>query len=40
MFTLEAILKIVGLGFKEFSKDRFNIFDALVVVISLVHLSD
>ena len=36
MFTLEAILKIVGLGIKEFASDRFNIFDALVVVISLV----
>ena len=38
VFTIEAVLKIIGLGVKEFCKERFNIFDAVVVIISLVEL--
>lgn len=38
MFTLEAVLKIIGMGFREFKKDKFNIFDAVVVAISLFEL--
>lgn len=36
MFTLEAIFKIIGLGAKCYVKDYYNIFDAVVVVFSLV----
>ena len=39
IFALETVLKIVGLGIKNFSKDKFNIFDAIVVLLSLVELS-
>ena len=30
------IIKIIGLGFKEYTRDSFNIFDACLVIISLV----
>lgn len=36
LFALEMILKIFGLGFKNYIKDKFNIFDALVVITSLL----
>ena len=35
-FFLEMILKIIGLGFKNYRKDGYNLFDAVIVVISLV----
>lgn len=34
-FTVEAIIKIVGFGFRYF-KDKWNIFDFLIVVFSAV----
>lgn len=37
-FVIEAILKIIGLGLRSFLRDRFNIFDFIVVIISLVEL--
>jgi hypothetical protein len=40
MFTFEAVIKIVGLGMKEFCADKFNIFDAAIVAISLVRRKD
>lgn len=36
IFTMEVIFKMTGLGFKEFMKEKFNQFDLLIVVISLV----
>ncbi len=38
VFTIEVLLKFLGLHIKEFVKDKFNIFDTLVVAISLVEL--
>ena len=35
-FFLEMILKIIGLGFKNYRQDSYNVFDAVIVVISLV----
>ena len=35
-FFAEMILKLVGLGFKEYSRDPYNLFDAILVVVSLV----
>ena len=35
-FLLEMILKIIGLGFKNYLSDSFNIFEALVVLLSLL----
>ena len=37
-FTIELILKLVGLGCKHFFADKFNIFDAIIVVISLLEV--
>ena len=36
IFLLEMIMKIIGLGFGNYIKDRYNLFDAVIVIISLV----
>ena len=38
IFTVEVVLKMVGFGCREFVKDRFHLFDTLVVIISLAEL--
>ncbi|KAG2432797.1 hypothetical protein HXX76_008531 [Chlamydomonas incerta] len=38
LFTIEMILKLFGLGFWDYIRDGFNIFDALVVTISLLEI--
>lgn len=38
MFALEAFFKIVGMGLWNFARDKFNIFDAFVVLTSLIEL--
>jgi hypothetical protein len=38
-FVLELLIKLLALGHKRYLKDRMNIFDALVVVASLVELA-
>ena len=38
-FFLEMILKIVGLGFVNYRQDKYNVFDAVIVIISLVDWS-
>lgn len=38
IFVAELIIKLTGLGFVEYSRDRFNLFDSFIVVISLVEL--
>jgi len=35
-FFLEMVIKLFGLGFKEYSRDQFNIFDAVVVILSII----
>ena len=37
-FVAEMVIKLLGLGFKEYTRDHFNIFDALVVVLSLIDM--
>ena len=37
-FTLEMILKLVGLGPKAYFKDGMNIFDACLVILTLTEL--
>jgi hypothetical protein len=32
------VIKMVGLGLKEYSRDRFNLFDALIVCLSMIDL--
>lgn len=34
-FLTEVVLKLVGLGLKRWAKDRYNLFDALVVLLSV-----
>jgi len=38
IFTAEAVFKIIGLGFREFAKETFNLFDLLIVIISIAEL--
>jgi hypothetical protein len=35
VFLVEMIFKMLGLGLKEYVRDRFNVFDAIIVFISL-----
>ena len=34
-FLAEMIFKLIGLGFKLYAKDRFNFFDAFIVMLSV-----
>ena len=36
VFTAEMIAKLIGLGVKNYVKDKFNVFDGVIVIISLV----
>lgn len=37
-FTVEMLLKLIGLQVRTYFKDSFNTFDALVVVVSVLEL--
>ena len=39
LFALEMVLSMIGLGIKEYCNDGFNIFDAIIVLLSLVDLT-
>lgn len=32
------LIKLIGLGFREYARDSFNLFDALIVVLSVVDM--
>jgi len=36
IFTLEVVLKLAGLGMKEYVRDKFNLFDAVIVIVSIL----
>jgi hypothetical protein len=36
IFLAETIMKLVGLGFKEYFKDKWNRFDFIIVVLSII----
>ena len=38
IFTVEVVIKLIGLGTSGYAADRFNIFDAIIVIISLVEM--
>ena len=38
-FLAEMIIKLLGLGIKEYSKDGFNLFDAAIVILSMVEIA-
>jgi hypothetical protein len=40
IFTLEVLLKMIGLGGRDFIKERFNQFDLFVVIISLLEFQN
>lgn len=39
IFTVECVMKIIGLGLKDFVKDSFNIFDLVIVLMSLAEMT-
>ena len=39
IFTLESAIKMVGLGWKVFKMDSFNIFDLVVVFFSIIDVA-
>jgi len=39
IFMLEMVIKLFGLGFKEYSRDRFNLLDAIIVCFSIIDIS-
>lgn len=36
IFTIECIMKLIGMGFIEYQKDYFNLFDFVVVIAALI----
>jgi hypothetical protein len=38
IFTLEVIIKLIGLGTSGFAADKMNLFDATIVVISIIEI--
>jgi len=36
IFVAETIMKLIGLGFKEYFKDKWNQFDFIVVLVSII----
>ena len=38
IFTFEVVIKIIGVGVRGFASDRFNIFDSVIVLISLIEM--
>lgn len=38
IFTLETLLKMLGLTYEKFIEDNFNIFDAVIVLASLIEM--
>ena len=37
-FSLELLLKLIGLGFRQFIKDSFNKFDTFIVTVSFIEI--
>ena len=38
IFTIEAIMKLLGIGVTNYVRDNFNLFDILIVIISVLEL--
>ena len=36
LFVAEMIIKVFGLGIKDYLKDGFNIFDAIIIIVGLL----
>ena len=37
-FFVEMIVKLIGLGFREYARDSYNLFDAVVMVLSFIDI--
>jgi hypothetical protein len=35
-FFAEMVIKLIGLGFRDYARDRFNLFDCMIVIISTI----
>lgn len=38
VFMIELVIKLIGLGPRKYIKDRYNIFDAVITVLSLIEI--
>lgn len=38
IFALEMIFKLIGLGFRGYISDRFNIFDGVIVIMGITEI--
>lgn len=38
IFTVEVVLKLIGLGVSGYSADKFNLFDAAIVIVSILEM--
>lgn len=38
-FTAEMVVKILGMGLRRYAKDQMNIFDAFIVILSLIEFA-
>ena len=38
-FLAEMIIKLLGLGVKDYARDGFNRFDAAIVILSMVEIA-
>ena len=38
-FMIEMLLKLIGLGFKEYGRDGYNWLDAIIVVAAILEMS-
>lgn len=39
IFGIEMVIKLIGLGIMDYANDRFNLFDAAIVVFSIIELA-
>ena len=37
-FAVEMVIKLIGFGFRDYVRDAFTVFDAIVVILSVVDL--
>jgi len=38
VFIVEMVIKLIGMGIRDYSADNFNIFDGTVVMISIIEM--
>ena len=37
-FVVEMVIKLLGIGFKEYARDSFNLFEAFIVILSIIDM--